>query len=371
MNSLQQKKVVFRADASNVIGAGHIMRSLTLADALREQGATSYFICRQHEGHLIEHIKARGYLVHALPFCTDITPVRNNHPSWLSTTWEQDAEDTIAAITTMNVSIDWLFADHYGIDARWHQRLQPYTKKIGVVDDLADRSFYCDVLIDQLCHRTDSDYRSLVPQHTLLMLGSDYAMLRPVFHEVRSQSLSKLQKLSNIQRVFISMGGTDLLGATHASLTILKKSNIDRNIDIDILVGQQSEYLQKPPDENEFPFNIHIHPVTTPIHELMLKADIAIGAGGLTAWERCCLGLPTFLITIAQNQHDTAYGLEKRQAVVRLGDADNFDSDYAIRIFNDYISDIEKLKRLSFNAANLVDGLGCQRIIDKLSELTN
>jgi UDP-2,4-diacetamido-2,4,6-trideoxy-beta-L-altropyranose hydrolase len=370
VSSLKNKNIVFRTDASNIIGAGHVMRCLTLADALHEQGANCYFICRNHEGNLIDHIKSRGYFVRALPSCTHITPVRNDHHSWLSTSWEQDAQETIAAITALNIKIDWLFADHYGIDDRWHRTLKSYTKKLAVIDDLADRHFCCDVLIDQLCHRTNSDYSPLTQHNTQLLLGSEYAMLRSIFHQVRGQAINKQQQLSSISRVFISMGGTDLLNATLTSLHILKNSDIDRDIDVDILVGQQSDYIEKTLDKKEFAFNIHIHPVTTPVHELMLTADIAIGAGGLTAWERCCLGLPTFLITIAQNQHNAARALEKQKAAAWLGDADNFDEAYAVNVFNEYINDIAKLKTLSVNATNMVDGLGCQRIIQKLVELS-
>lgn len=370
MATLHKKQFVFRADASNIIGAGHIMRCLTLADAISSQGGSCYFICREHKGDLREYIKYRGYDVHTLPFSEIILPIRNNHPTWLATTWEQDAQETITAITLRNVTPNWLFVDHYGIDHRWHHALRDHTHKIAVIDDLADRHYDCDLLIDQLCHRTSSDYSTLINSNTSLLLGGRYAILRPIFAQLRNAQLEKRKNIDSIKRVFISMGGTDLLNATHTALQVLKNSSITRGIDIDILSGQQSDHFQSIDKIADFPFNIHLHPVTTPIYELMTNADIAIGAGGSTAWERCCLGLPTFLITIAQNQHDAARGLVQHQAAVLLGDVDNFNMFYATDTFNNTIANIDHIKSLSKHAASICDGSGCTQIIEALTAIT-
>ena len=60
-------KVAFRTDASLQIGTGHVMRCLTLADALAARSADCQFICGAHEGNLIEFIRGKGYVAHALP----------------------------------------------------------------------------------------------------------------------------------------------------------------------------------------------------------------------------------------------------------------------------------------------------------------
>lgn len=370
MATLDNKTIVFRADASHIIGAGHIMRCLTLADALSAIGVQCYFICRAHQGSLQAHIQTRGYCVYTLPHHNDITPVRNHHSSWIGATWEQDAQDTISVIKEKNIMCDWLFIDHYGIDSRWHNTLKPYTQKIAVIDDLADRSFECDLLIDQLCHRHTDDYLSRVKPDTQLLLGGRYAILRPVFAELRNESLIKRKQLTSVKRVFISMGGTDLLNATHTALNIIANSVLSHKVTVDILLGQQSEHYHSTYDVNDFPFTIHIHPVNTPIHELMLAADIAIGAGGSTAWERCCLGIPTFLMTIAQNQHDAAKGLMEHNAAIMLGDMDNFNFADASALFNKTVSDISALKQLTTHAAEICDGNGCQRIINKITSMT-
>lgn len=369
MSTLTNKQFVFRADASNIIGAGHVMRCLTLADAISAQGGQCSFICREHKGDLRNYITSRGYTVHTLAFSEAVIPIRNNHPSWLSTTWQQDAQETINVLCALSHQVDGFVVDHYGIDSRWHQLIKTHTSKIIVLDDLADRLFDCDLLIDQVCHRKPEDYALLVPKSTTLLLGGEYAMLRPIFSVLRAQSLAKHQAPHTIKRVLISMGGTDLLNATHTALQILNASTIARDIEIDILLGQQSEYYEHTYNVSDFPFTIRVHHVTTPIHELMLNADIAIGAGGLTAWERCCMGLPTFLITIAQNQHDAAHGLVKHKAAVWLGDVDNIDLNYAAQLFNEYIEQTDQLVTLSKNAAALCDGQGCSRIMAALAKL--
>ena len=112
-------RVAFRTDASLQIGTGHVMRCLTLADSLREQGAECQFVCREHEGNLIDHIRSRGYEAHALPTPTTNTSFKSDlaHSAWLGVDWLTDAQETLQFLA--ETKLDWLVLDHYALDHRW------------------------------------------------------------------------------------------------------------------------------------------------------------------------------------------------------------------------------------------------------------
>ena len=127
--------VVFRLDSSNLIGSGHVMRCVALAQVLRDQGNTVTFICSVLVGHSIEAIKQAGFAV---------IEFQGND----SVAWQLDAQDLVSYLSTVDKP-DWLIVDHYYLDAAWEIMVRPYVKRIAVIDDLADRDHDCDLLIDQ------------------------------------------------------------------------------------------------------------------------------------------------------------------------------------------------------------------------------
>src|SRR5690242_11062278 len=121
--------IVFRTDASSRIGYGHVMRCLTLAETLRQQGATARFVCREHEGHLCDLIEARGFLVSRLPkpalTGNDVSGDQAGHAEWLGVTWQHDADETLASLIALQIRPDWLIVDHYALDEQWERVLRP------------------------------------------------------------------------------------------------------------------------------------------------------------------------------------------------------------------------------------------------------
>src|SRR3990167_4024154 len=215
-------RIAFRADASLQIGTGHVMRCLTLADALAAQGADCLFICREHQGNLIEQIRNKGYRTHALPV---LPPVEASslaikaasdeqspaHSHWLGATQVEDAAACTAILA--EVKPDWLIVDHYALDARWETVLKPHYRKLMVIDDLADRSHLCDLLLDQTFGRDAEDYRVWVPASSQLLCGSQYALLRPEFGALRDYSLQRRPN-PQLRQLLITMGGVDKDNAT-------------------------------------------------------------------------------------------------------------------------------------------------------------
>jgi len=141
--------IAFRVDASAHIGAGHVMRCLNLARALRDKGASSCFFCRPHEGNLISLVEQNAFPVVALPApATDRGP--GAYKDWVGASPEQDARDSLDALGERKP--DWLVADHYGLDAQWERSMRPHVGRIMLIDDLADRLHECDLLLDQNLH---------------------------------------------------------------------------------------------------------------------------------------------------------------------------------------------------------------------------
>ncbi|MBD3768372.1 MAG: UDP-2,4-diacetamido-2,4,6-trideoxy-beta-L-altropyranose hydrolase, partial [Gammaproteobacteria bacterium] len=200
-------RIAFRVDAALAIGTGHVMRCLTLAHELREQGANCVFICRQHQGHMAGLIQQRGFGCHLLALSeTPYLPQSDDlaHAAWLGASWQQDAQQTLALLAE---PVDWMVVDHYAIDARWQASVKVGYQRLLVIDDLADREHLADVLLDQTYGRQVADYQSLVPQQCQLLLGSTYALLRPEFAQWREASLKRRKLQTNIQNILISMGG--------------------------------------------------------------------------------------------------------------------------------------------------------------------
>jgi UDP-2,4-diacetamido-2,4,6-trideoxy-beta-L-altropyranose hydrolase len=168
-------QVIIRVDASQRIGTGHLVRCKTLAEVLRQRGASVGFICREHQGHLIDWLLKADFQVTGLPIQSppsSVNDLSEDYQAWLGVTPEQDAQETIQAIG--NNHPDWLIIDHYGIDQQWETQLRPHVQKILVIDDLANRYHDCDVLLDQNNHLGGiKAYLGLVPKSChLLFIGS-------------------------------------------------------------------------------------------------------------------------------------------------------------------------------------------------------
>jgi len=351
--------VVFRADASLEIGTGHVMRCLTLANALRETGASCTFVCRAHEGHLGEHIRACGHALHLLPRAADFCPADEGEPyaCWLGSTPEQDAEQTLAVLIS---GCDWLVVDHYGLNARWETRLRARARHLLVIDDLANRQHDCELLLDQNLGREARDYDGLVGDRTQRLIGPRYALLRPEFAQWRETSLARRRQPS-LRQLLITMGGVDKDNATGLVLDALGRSALPSDCRVVVVMGPHAPWLNEVRQKaKNFPFSCTIMTNVSNMAELMASSDLAIGAAGSTSWERCCLGVPTITVVLAENQRGIGVALSAAGAAVLLASHD------LTRRLPDILraeSSVERLSRLGEQAAALVDGQGCQRVI--------
>nr|WP_298113581.1 UDP-2,4-diacetamido-2,4,6-trideoxy-beta-L-altropyranose hydrolase [uncultured Pseudomonas sp.] len=370
-------RVVFRADASLQIGTGHIMRCLALADALKAQGAECQFISREHSGNLIDHLRSKGYDVHALPAVRESRatearkaqkqpePSDPAHLHWLGVTQRQDADECAAILNELKP--DWLIIDHYALDARWEAVLKPYYAKLMVIDDLADRPHLCDLLLDQTFGRDPDDYKSRVPPGCNLLCGAQYALLRPEFAALRPYSLKRRQA-TPLDHLLVSMGGIDKDNATGQVLEAFQHTSLPLHCRITVVMGARAPWLDVIRQQAEqLPWFTEVRVSVNDMAQLMADSDLAIGAAGSTSWERCCLGVPTVMVVLADNQREVAVGLERSRAAQVLQGSQQIAGSLPAML-NVLVSSPFQRAAMSHAASLIADGSGLSKVIGFLEQ---
>jgi len=346
-------RVVFRVDASLEMGTGHVMRGLTLAQALKENGMNASFICRKHEGNLIDKIRSSEFDVYELELFEEAEVDTNlTHSHWLGSTQQQDANKCIEILKAEKT--DWLIVDHYALNEQWQKRLKPYYEKLMVIDDLADRKHQCDILLDQNYGRNSKDYKNLTLKSTKLLMGAQYALLRPEFEKWRKYSLDRRKK-AKFKSLLVNMGGADPDNITERVIEKLQVSSLPKDVIITIVMGKTAPHLQSVKAcARQLSYCSEVKVDVDNMAELMANADIAIGASGSTTWERCCLGVPTIQIITAYNQEFIAQQLDKINAIKLVNIDDMVEN---LENFRYWMKDISK------NAKNITNGTGVKAIL--------
>lgn len=359
--------IAFRCDASLQIGTGHVMRCLTVADALRGHGVDCHFICRPHKGNLIDLIRQRGHRSTALLDIDKSTTHQINeslpaHASWLGVECSVDAIDTLNVIGTQ--PIDWLIVDHYAIDECWEKRLRASCKKLMVIDDLADRRHDCDLLLDQNLGHEELDYEDLTPTDSVKLCGPEYALLRPEFAELRPYSLAR-RKSPKLKRLLITMGGVDKDNITGQVLEALNRIELPTDVELTVIMGLHAPWIEQVCQQAaSMPVSCRVLVNVDNMAQLMANSDLAIGAAGGTAWERCCLGLPAVVFVLATNQRSGAMILQQEGAIEALESI----SDLPLvmqRLFHGPENNAA-LRKMSQAARERTEGLGVIQVIQHL-----
>lgn len=376
-------KIAFRTDASLQMGSGHVMRCLTLADALKARGAQCHFISRAHQGHLMEVIRQRGYTVNSLAApvqqmqsaintiaitgqdAQNKKPKKLAHETWLGNTWQADAQET--STTLASLKLDWLVVDHYGLDQRWENALAVHCCQLMVIDDLADRPHLCNMLLDQNLGRQPQDYAGLVPIHCQVLSGPEYALLRPEFAALRTYSLQRRQAQPALRQLLITMGGVDQPNATGQVLQALKTCELPAECRITVVMGLTAPWLKNVQElAEQMPWPTAVMVNVNDMAQRMADSDLAIGAAGSTSWERCCLGLPTLMVVLADNQKEAAEHLQKAGAADCLSFGGLLLQDLHDRL-QCFIDHPKQLGQMSNFASAITDGQGVERIISGMA----
>ena len=335
--------IAVRADASRYIGYGHIMRCITLSEELRRRGADVSFICRDDEGSLIDFIEQNGFKVYRLP--SEITP-------------EEDAQLTSRLLARRPRRTDYLIVDHYGLDVSWERNVRPYAERFMVIDDFVDREHICDILLNQNYGVDASVYDGITPRECRKLSGSRYVLLRDQFRAARKVIP---RRNGNVKKIFIFFGGAD--NANETSKAIEAAQLLDRrDLSFIILAGGSNPHWQNIESLCGVLSNSVFYRQIYDLAPLMADADLAVGAGGSNTWERCCLGLPSIVTILAENQRVFIERLAREGIVVNMGWFEDVMPSTMAGAIERLVADKETLRDMSKRSMEIVDGEGAKRV---------
>ena len=331
---------VFACAAGPDIGAGHAMRCLTLAQALETKGWRTRFAVTAAAIATVPTLGLRDPLTVA------------------ASGGAKEIGDAVGRC-------DLLVVDDYGLDSRFESACRAFAARIFVIDDLADRDHDCDLLLDQNLSVSENAYGKRVPEDCRLLVGTRYALLRPEFARLRSAALARRRRTHLPQRLLVSFGATDPGNLTEKA--ILAAREADLGLVVDVVLGPGAPHLERIVALAGNKGDIHLMVGVTDMASLMAAADISLGAGGTTAWERCCLGLPGLIATMADNQRANAEALAMAGAVDLLGWHANIAvADIAAGLAA-LCGDVGRIAAMAEVAAGICDGQGVDRVVAVLA----
>lgn len=363
---------LFRVDASSVMGSGHWMRCLTLADELQLSGCQCLFVSAQQLPFLLELTEQRGHLHHALSVETNDTLSVSDyaHSAWLMGGEIQDAKQCQIVVSEMILHFkqqpSWIIVDHYALAAPWETAMS-VNAPILAIDDLHDRPHQVRWIVDQTAGVESSDYQPwLLGDDIDLMLGADYALIRPDFIQWRETSLiRRASTMATPCRLLVTLGGVDVDNVTlHVLQGLFPLREL---LAVEVILGgaNTNEAVIRQWCEQNWP-DVRLDQHVNNMAERLAQVDLCVGAAGGTSWERCTLGLPTLQLQLADNQRKVAKNLDALGAAVDFGVFSSARQEEFTAQIAELLKQPQALQLMAQKAALLCDGRGCHRVVSHL-----
>jgi len=352
-------KIAIRADSSREIGTGHIVRCQTLAQALRARGAEVTFICRAHEGHISSTLEADGFAVRMLAAVADVPPAGDLYARWLAVPEMRDADETLAALTPGTA---WLVTDHYGLSRSWETRLRSAVGAVLAIDDLG-RPHDGDILLDQnYSSAGEARYEGRLGEKCKQLLGPRFALLQT---EYAALSAGAPRRDGDVGRILVFFGGADPANMTGKAIEALSDPRF-AHIHVDAVAGASNPHAARLKQLAAARPRTTLHLGLPSLARLTAQADFALGAGGGAMWERCCLGLPTAVISIAENQVPASRDLDTAGIITYLGPQETVSVEQIRSAMQALVADSPRRQSMSEQSRLLVDGRGAQRVCEAM-----
>lgn len=333
---------VIRADASYKIGGGHIYRCLTLANALADAGWHCVFACRAGTVETVSALARSRHSILDLDAADESARLREGYPD----------------------GIDLLVVDHYGLDARFETACRTWARQIMVLDDVPGRRHDCDILLNQNLGADEESYGGHVPEHCRFLLGPRHALLRPQFAMGRRAALTRRAGPLAARRLLVSLGASDPLNITPSIVSAAAGLQLELDVVLGASSNQGGAILEI---ASQLGVDVRIHIDVSDMAALMISADMAVGAGGATSWERCCLGLPALLVVTADNQRVVARHLADAGIAEILGWAPQLEPLTVVTALRRLAESPEQLAAMSRAAFSTCDGLGAGRVLAQVA----
>jgi len=343
-------RALFLADAGPHVGGGHVMRCLTLARLLVDRGAECAFVESRAAAPILRRFGWPGQTLLAMIGAEDLQGLL-----------------TFAAGLADRFDPQLIVVDHYGVDAEAEAQLRAPGRRVLVIDDLADRRHTCDLLVDPGFGRRRESYDDLIPAHAAALLGPTYAVVRPEFAAARQRALSRRAKHEPVRRVLVALGLTDVGAITRRAVTALLPQLGDVRLDVAIGAEARSREALGRLAHNDR--RIHLHVDTDEMASLMADADVAIGAGGSSVWERATVGLPSITVVLADNQRDVAQQMAAAGLTLTLEAAQPDFEPRLVEAWRELAADPELRWRLAAASSDACDGHGATRVADAAAQL--
>lgn len=345
-NNAKSPDLLVRADASSRIGVGHVMRCLALGQAWRELGGGVHFVCADLPESVRDRLFEEGFAVtgiHAQPGD------------------ERDANATREI--TQRTQPAWIVLDGYGFDSCYQQAVKADNTRLFMIDDYAHLDRYTpDLLLNQNLFVEETLYRDRA-SHTMLLLGSRFALLRREFTGRNGQS-REIEPVA--RRILVTLGGSDPDNVTLHVIRALSLVDIPNLEAVVVVGGGNPNYERLLKAATDVPYQLRLERNTPHMPELMAWADVAISAGGSTCWELACMGLPHLILVLAENQRSIAEALAREDRDLNLGWFHECTEDRIAERVYALMTDQHRRAKLSRRGQKLIDGLGARRTAETL-----
>ena len=337
---MTRRLAIFRADASSAIGTGHVIRSRTLARALTDRGWSTVLASRELPDALVETWPGGEAAIVRLP---EAGPFEHE-PALIAPRLDQRAALVVG--------------DRYGLATDWVDavRRAEAGAVVMAIDDLADRPLGADIVLNQNLGVGEGAYAALVPRSTRVLLGPEFALVRPEFAALRDRGRVRDGR---VERLLVFMSGADRWDVTSRATAAL--AALGRPFDV--VVGASYEHLDPLRRRLLSMTHASLHVNTDAIAELMDGADLAVGAPSSASWERCALGLPTVLVTLADNQVSVGEELHRLGAGLGLGWHDTVAAADIEAAVAGLCADPTRVAGMARAAAAVTDGRGTDRVV--------
>jgi UDP-2,4-diacetamido-2,4,6-trideoxy-beta-L-altropyranose hydrolase len=348
------KSVCFRVDASNSVGMGHLMESMTLAESLHSR--KGYDIA----GFILPDFPPATNLLERKQFPVIILPEHLSH--------RKEAE-FIAAVLARDEP-DVLVCDTLYRDEQYYRNLHRLPPRLVVIlDDEVMREISGDIIINFSITQDRGYYHRISGGKSKYFIGPAYIPLADTFS---TQSCSQREIPEICRNIFINQGGSDPFGLTARILRALDAMPITQEISVVIgsaVSRDHREELQglEKTLTHAFVFEWGVSPER--MLELYHACDLAITAAGNTLYELAACGIPSIIICHHERHYRVAAQFEERGAGINLGIGPGLKAEDIQTAVARLSGSRQMREQLHRNIRQIVDGKGSQRIVDLISGL--
>lgn len=332
-------KIVFRVDAAQKTGIGHVMRCMALSEELRKRNNECFFLSSIDSPRLIKKIKASGASYDNIG--TNISR-------------REDLQKLLSFSKEKN--IDWIVTDHYGITSQYLSQLKLHGFKVLSIDDCARIHYFSDIVVNQNIGAEHLHFSA--GHYTKFLLGPKYVLLRDELLQRR-----KKRNRNDVKKILITFGGSDPDNLTLKILRLL--DSIHEQVELLVIIGPANRfYNQIKTYARRTDLKVTLLRSPENMAEAYLASDVCVSAGGSSCYELAYFGIPNIIITVADNQLNIAHKLKKQNISIYLGKKDAFKATQFKDKIKELIENDSLRKNMSKNGRKLVDGKGKKRIVD-------